>query len=82
MSLNETLQKLKDASRARVPKETAAIMARATEQLKSSEILAAILSQGEIAPEFELSDSQGNSYSSVKLLARGPLILHFYRGPW
>ena len=82
MSLNDTLQKLKETSRARIPKETAAIMTQATEQLQTSGILKGILGQGHKAPEFELPDSGGHSYSSAGLLAKGPLILHFYRGPW
>lgn len=82
MSLNETLQQLKSASRAKLPPEVAAIMAQATTQLESSGIVRMALHPGEPAPEFELPDSLGNNYSSVELLAKGPLILNFYRGSW
>ena len=82
MTLNETLQEIKAASLSRIPAEAAAIMAQATEQLEASGITQKALSQGKKAPAFELPDWQGNSYSSTKLLANGPLILHFYRGSW
>ena len=82
MKLNETLQQIKAASRAKFPAEAAAVVARATTQLEQSGIINKALNAGEPAPTFELPDWQGNSYSSAKLLAQGPLILNFYRGSW
>jgi len=82
MTLNETLQQIKAASRSRIPAEAAATMTRATEQLKSSGIIKMALAPGKPAPEFELTDWQGNKFNSADLLAKGPLILHFYRGSW
>ena len=82
MTLNEKLQEIKTASRSRIPAEAAAIMTRATEQLAESGIIKVALGKGKKAPQFELPDWQGNSYNSTKLLASGPLILHFYRGSW
>ncbi|MEL7450007.1 MAG: peroxiredoxin-like family protein [Pseudomonadota bacterium] len=40
------------------------------------------LKAGEMAPEFTLSDADGKPVSSRELLARGPLVLTFYRGAW
>ena len=82
MTLNETLQQIKSTSRSRIPEEAAATMTRATEQLKNSGIIKMALDAGEPAPEFELSDWQDIRYSSPELLAKGPLILNFYRGSW
>jgi peroxiredoxin len=40
------------------------------------------LKAGDRAPHFTLSDSQGSSISTSTLLARGPLVISFYRGVW
>lgn len=82
MTLNETLQQIKSASRARVPAEAAAVMQRSAEQLQESGIVRLALEAGKSAPAFELPDATGNIHSSKELLKRGPLILNFYRGSW
>jgi peroxiredoxin len=40
------------------------------------------LKAGDVAPEFILPDSDGNPVSSKMLLAKGPLVVTFYRGAW
>jgi hypothetical protein len=82
MTLNETLRQLKMASRSKLAPETAATMARATQQLESSGLINQALGKGQKAPQFELEDCQHSRISSAELLARGPLLLAFYRGPW
>lgn len=82
MALNQTLQQINSASRTRIPAEAVAVMTRAAEQLQDSGILEMALAPGKPTPEFELPDSLGNNYKSTELLAKGPLILHFYRGSW
>lgn len=82
MALSETLQQIKSASIARIPAESAAIMARSMAQLEASDIISMALDAGRPAPVFELPDSQGNLHNSAELLTKGPLILSFYRGSW
>jgi hypothetical protein len=82
MTLNDTLQEMKRKSLSRIPSEAAAVMARTTEQLKLSGVVDKALGKSDKAPSFELQDWQGNSHNSTRLLAQGPLILHFYRGSW
>jgi peroxiredoxin Q/BCP len=41
-----------------------------------------MLAAGSIAPDFELSDSSGTPHRLSDLVARGPVILLFYRGRW
>jgi len=82
MSLNETLQQMKLASRSKLPTAVAATMTRANEQLKDSGIVRMALGPGHPVPEFELPDAHGTLYNSGKLLAKGPLLLTFYRGSW
>jgi peroxiredoxin len=40
------------------------------------------LKAGDTAPTFTLRDPEGASVSSATLLARGPLVVSFYRGVW
>jgi hypothetical protein len=82
MALKESLLQIKSASSARVPAEAAVIMTRSLEQLEASGIVGMALGPGKPAPEFELSDWQGDTHNSDELLAKGPLILNFYRGSW
>lgn len=82
MTLNNTLQEMKRKSLSRIPPEAAAIMAQTTKQLELSGIVDQALAKGDKVPPFELQDWQGNSHNSARLLAHGPLILHFYRGSW
>jgi len=82
MTLNETLQQMKAASIARIPPEAAAIMANTKAQLEASGIIKMALGRGQAAPDFELRDWQDNLFNSTETLARGPLILTFYRGSW
>ncbi len=40
------------------------------------------LKAGDVAPVFTLKDPEGASVSSATMLARGPLVVSFYRGVW
>jgi peroxiredoxin len=64
------------------PAEIHPIMERATHELIASGQAQRALKAGDKAPEFALKDPQGNLLSSADLLAKGPLIVSFYRGVW
>lgn len=57
-------------------------MHRATRELIASGAAGKALKVGDKAPAFTLKDAEGASHSSADLLARGPLIVTFYRGVW
>ena len=63
-------------------KERLELMARATSELIESGQAQRARKAGEIAPEFSLEDADGKLVSSRDLLARGPLVISFYRGVW
>jgi peroxiredoxin len=65
-----------------VPKEAVATMHRATAELIASGQAARAKRVGDRAPEFSLPDPDGRVVQSRDLLARGPLVLSFYRGVW
>lgn len=58
------------------------IMARATAALIASGAASRALKAGDRAPDFTLDGPDGTPISSANLLARGPLVVSFYRGVW
>lgn len=64
------------------PPEIHPIMERATAELAASGQAGRALKAGDRAPVFTLNDPDGKSVSSTDLLAKGPLIISFYRGVW
>ena len=57
-------------------------MHRATAELVASGAAAKAKRAGDLAPSFVLDDAEGRRVSSAELLAKGPLIVTFYRGIW
>jgi len=82
MSLADKLAATRAASASRIPPDKAAIMHRATEDLRKSGILDRIVKPSGRMPSFELANYDGRRVSSQDLLARGPLVLSFFRGSW
>jgi peroxiredoxin len=57
-------------------------MHRGTAELIASGQAAAAKKAGDKMPAFTLNDPDGNAVSSDVLLAKGPLVISFYRGAW
>ncbi len=64
------------------PQEIHPVMERATAELIASGQAGRALKAGDRAPTFTLNDPDGRPVSSTDLLAKGPLIISFYRGVW
>ena len=64
------------------PPEIHSVMERATTELIASGQASRAIKAGEHAPMFNLKDEDGNDVSSTALLAKGPLVITFYRGVW
>ena len=82
MKLQEKLDAIKKGFEAQAPKEVLEIMHRATEDLNNSGILDQTVKAGDKAPDFTLNNTAGQAVSLSQLLAKGPLVLGFYRGRW
>jgi len=82
MSLADKLAATRAASATRIPPEKAAIMHRATEDLRRSGIMGRVVDVGSVAPAFALANHDGSRVSSAELLACGPLVVSFFRGSW
>ena len=57
-------------------------MQRATDELIESGQAQRAKKAGDAAPEFTLLDPDGKPVASRELLAKGPLVISFYRGVW
>jgi peroxiredoxin len=57
-------------------------MHRATEELRTSGIMDGVIKIGDRLPAFALPNAYGQQVTSADLLAKGPLVLTFYRGSW
>ena len=82
MSLAERLDAVRTAAATRLPKEAQAVMHAATDGLRASGILDRVPKVGTVAPPFTLPNTNGQLVESTALLARGPLVVTFYRGRW
>ena len=82
MTLQEQLDKLRDAAKARIPAEARAVMERHVVDLRASGIMSRIAKIGQPAPDFTLPNATGNAVSLAQLRARGAVVLSFYRGRW
>ena len=82
MSLEQQLAAIREGATKRIPVESLAIMHRATEQLQQSGLAERAMGVGDQMPEFSLRGEAGNEVRSSDLLARGPLVLTFFRGVW
>jgi hypothetical protein len=82
MSLREELKALRERLEARRPPEVVATMRRAVDELRASGAASRVLKPGDVAPAFALPNAEGRLVDSASLLARGPLVVTFYRGRW
>ncbi|MGX5845643.1 peroxiredoxin-like family protein [Mesorhizobium sp. PL10] len=82
MSLQDNLDAFKADFESKAPRQAVEIMHRASAELIASGQADRILGVGAVAPTFTLMEADGGLVASADLLARGPLVLSFYRGVW
>lgn len=66
----------------RIPAEAAAVMLRVTADQRTSGYRDQMPRVGSAMPGFSLADTDGTVTHSAALLARGPLVVSFFRGAW
>ncbi|HXY50864.1 MAG TPA: peroxiredoxin-like family protein [Terriglobales bacterium] len=81
-SLGKILAERKKLIEQYVPAETQAVHARVVSELRARALALNSLPVGTKAPRFTLLDHSGHTISSSDLLARGRLVLCFFRGRW
>jgi hypothetical protein len=82
MTLEERLSQIKAAVKARIPPEIHAIMRRAVEEVRASGVLGRVPKVGDRAPNFTLPNQAGQLVALQDRLARGPVVVSFFRGRW
>ena len=82
MALQDTLDRIREASKTRIPPETRAVMERSIEELRGSGVMQRVARVGQAAPDFTLPNATGAPVRLADLRARGPVVLSFYRGRW
>lgn len=82
MSLTKALQEFKLGVLAQLDPEDVAMMDWATEDLIRSGIAERAKKPGDQAPDFTLPNPSGELVTLSHLLARGPVVVTFYRGTW
>ncbi len=82
MSLTEALTKQLEQNRSKIPSEKLAVMEQATANLASSGIVDRSLKAGDRMEDFSLPNALGKTIAIAPILARGPVVISFYRGGW
>jgi hypothetical protein len=82
MSLKDQLDTIRAAAHTRIPAEARGIMERAIDDVRASGILERVVKVGQPAPDFTLPNTDGQLVSLATLVARGPVVLSFFRGRW
>jgi hypothetical protein len=82
MSLNDEIAAMRDRYEEALPQEALGVIRADNERLAKSGIADRGLKVGDKAPPFSLPNARGATVRSVDLLARGPLVVSFYRGGW
>ncbi len=66
----------------KIPKPALKIMDAATAELVKNSVASHALQPGDLAPDFILPDADGRAVRLYTELAKGPVVLVFYRGGW
>ena len=82
MSLKEELDAFRSEFMAKVSPEIREAMVQADMELAASGIARNALKAGDRAPDFRLPDARGGYVRLKALLAKGPVVVSFYRGGW
>lgn len=82
MSLAAELSSKYDEIHASIPRETSAVLKKATADHKHSYDPSQAIQIGAKLPDFQLYDAKGDQVSLHGLLTRGALLIKFYRGQW
>jgi hypothetical protein len=80
--LKEKLEAIRAMARASLAEDSQALMQRSVDEVRASGILDRVLKVGARAPDFTLPNTEDVPVSLAALLAKGPVVLSFFRGRW
>jgi peroxiredoxin/YHS domain-containing protein len=81
-SLHSQLDALKAKFSSAAPAETIALYEQGIRDVAESGVMDKVLKVGDTAPDFTLPDATGASTNLHSLLAKGPVVMVWYRGAW
>ncbi len=81
-TLQEALEARKQEIQNELPEESQEVMRRALKALLESGAADRALGEGDTAPDFTLTNAEGESFHLRTALDRRPVVLGFYRGRW
>lgn len=82
MRLRDKLDALRAQLRQPMSAEDRATVGGAIERLRMLQVVEHALVAGDTLPDLELADATARTVTSDDLLARGPLVVNFFRGGW
>lgn len=82
MSLQEELERRRREVHERLGPAAVQVIEAGIERLRMLQLAETALAVGDPLPEFALPDPAGRIGRSEEILARGPLVLAFFRGAW
>jgi peroxiredoxin len=82
MSRKPSLGERLAAVRANAKPENRERYDRLVQSLVEADVVSGALKAGDLCPDFTLANAEGSLVSLKDYLARGPLVLSFYRGKW
>lgn len=80
--LNQKIPETIQAFRASLPPELVVLIEQGAGEISALDIVERALRSGDRVPEFQLKDHAGEARQLSGYLAKGPLVLTFYRGVW
>lgn len=80
--LEEKLRRTREKASTRMPESALEVLGAHSRHLEEADRAAEAVGVGEAAPDFRLPSAGGGEVQLSELLARGPVILNFYRGRW
>lgn len=81
-SLEKTLNEFRANVAENMPADMLEMLQAAIDKLVANKIASNALTLGQKFPHFDLPNAAGKSVSLTNLLAKGPIIVNFYRGSW
>lgn len=81
-SLQKQLQAMKEKFATMAPESKKKAYAEGIESVAKSGIVDKAIKTGDVAPGFALKNASGDAVSLKKALAKGPVVLMWYRGGW
>jgi peroxiredoxin len=80
--VRKELDELREKSSKNAPPDRIRIYEQGIEEVRKSGVIEKALKVGDRAPDFALPDATGKTVKLSELLARGPVVVTWYRGGW